>query len=75
LGLLLPHVRQEGLEYVELTTDADNAASRRVIELNGGKLVERFRKLPVYGGTESLRFRIYLGTSAPDARAGTHASR
>jgi predicted acetyltransferase len=60
LRLLLPQVRDEGLAYVELTTDADNVASRRVIEANGGTLVERFHKPPAFGGVESLRFRIPL---------------
>lgn len=60
LKLLLPEARAEGLTYVLLTTDPDNLASQRVIEANGGVLVERFRKLPVYGGTESLRYRIDL---------------
>ena len=60
LALLLPHARARGLEYVELTTDADNIASQRVIRANGGYPIERFRKLPEYGGTESVRFRIDL---------------
>src|SRR5262245_47510845 len=60
LRLLLPHARAEGLPYVELTTDADNIASQRVIEANGGIVVERFHKPAVYGGAESLRFRIVL---------------
>jgi predicted acetyltransferase len=60
LQLLLPQARAEALEYIELTTDADNVASRRVIEANGGKLVERFNKPAAYGGAESLRFRILL---------------
>jgi predicted acetyltransferase len=59
--LLLPHASAEGLPYVELTTDADNIASQRVIEANGGTVVERFFKPAVYGGTESLRYRILLG--------------
>jgi predicted acetyltransferase len=46
---------------VELTTDVPNLASRRVIEANGGVLVERFYKSASYGGAESLRYRIYLG--------------
>jgi predicted acetyltransferase len=58
LRLLLPEARQLGLPYVEITTDADNVASQRVIEANGGRLVERFGKAAMYGGTESLRFRI-----------------
>jgi predicted acetyltransferase len=60
LELLLPQAKEEGLAYVEVTTDADNVASRRVIEANGGELVERFCKPAVHGGAESLRFRILL---------------
>lgn len=60
LRLLLPHARAEGLGYVEVTADADNLPSRRVIEANGGMLVERFHKPIQYGGAESLRFRIAL---------------
>jgi predicted acetyltransferase len=70
LQLLLPQAREEGLAYVELTTDADNIASRRVIEANGGKLVEHFKKAAAYGGAESLRFRISLQqTEATPAQA------
>ena len=57
LQLMLPYARAEGLSFVELTTDAENVASRRVIETNGGTLVERFKKLPAHGGADSLRFR------------------
>jgi predicted acetyltransferase len=65
LQLLLPYARAEGLAHIELTTDADNVASRRVIESNGGTLIEQFRKPLAYGGAESLRFRIVLtGSSA-----------
>jgi len=60
LQLLLPQAGEEGLAYIELTTDSDNIASRRVIEANGGKLIERFHKPAAYGGAESLRFRILL---------------
>lgn len=60
LSLLLPEARKEGLTYVEITTDVDNVASQRVIESNGGELVERFRKPAAYGGAESLRYRISL---------------
>ena len=60
LAMLLPDAKAEGLSYVELTCDTTNVASRRVIEANGGVLVERFRKLPSHGGAESLRFRIDL---------------
>ena len=61
LAQLLPRVRNEGLPWVDLTTDPDNAASRRVIEANGGTLVESFTKPAAYGGAEGLRFRIALG--------------
>ena len=61
LQLLLPETRSEGLAYVELTSDADNIASQRVIEANGGELIERFHKSAEYGGAETLRFRILLG--------------
>jgi predicted acetyltransferase len=60
LALLLPEARAEGLRSVELTTDATNVASRRVIEANGGRLVEHFAKPAEYGGAASLRFRIDL---------------
>ena len=64
LRLLLPQVRAEGLAYVELTTEADNIPSRRVIEANGGELIERFHKASEYGGGESMRFRILLSQPA-----------
>jgi predicted acetyltransferase len=69
LQLLLPHVRGEGLPYIELTTDADNLPSRRVIEANGGTLIERFHKPAGYGGAASLRFWIVLAVSTPDEAA------
>src|SRR5205814_277273 len=40
LRLMLEHARDERFEYVEITTDSDNVASRRVIEVNGGVLIE-----------------------------------
>ena len=57
---MLPRARQEGLAWVDLTTDPSNVASQRVIAANGGVLVERFVKPPQYGGIEGLRFRIAL---------------
>ncbi|MBL8226574.1 MAG: GNAT family N-acetyltransferase [Chromatiales bacterium] len=60
LRLLLPLARAEGLAHIELTTDADNVASRRVIEANGGILVERFPRAHAQVDGESLRFRILL---------------
>lgn len=58
--LLLPLARAEGLTFIELTTDRDNLASRRVIEANGGAFVEEFHKSKEYGGAASLRYRIML---------------
>jgi predicted acetyltransferase len=60
LALLLPLAREEGLPFVELTTDPDNVASQKVIVANGGVLVERFRKPQAFGGREGLRYRIAL---------------
>jgi predicted acetyltransferase len=60
LALLLEDARGEGLEFVELTTAVSNTASCKVIEANGGLLIERFRLGPEYGGIEDFRFRIYL---------------
>ena len=65
LADILPEARAVGLPYVELTTDATNIASQRVIETNGGRIVERFNKPAGYGGAESLRYRIDL--AAPNA--------
>jgi predicted acetyltransferase len=58
LRQLLPEARNEGLPYVEITTDPDNIASQRVIVANGGVLVERFTKPAQFGGVPGLRFRI-----------------
>jgi predicted acetyltransferase len=68
LQLLLPRAKEEALSYIELTTDANNIASRRVIEANGGTLIERFYKSAAYGGAESLRFRILLSPVVPGRR-------
>ena len=60
LKLMLVHARAQGLEYVEITTDPNNVASRRVIEANGGVLIERFHRPVQYGGTDAVRYRITL---------------
>jgi predicted acetyltransferase len=57
---LLPDARVEGLRYVEITTDVDNLASRRVAEANGAVLVEEFVKPAQYGGKRGARYRIDL---------------
>lgn len=60
LKLMLEKARAEGLPYVEITTDPANLASQKVIEANGGMLVERFIKSAHHGGKPGLRFRIEL---------------
>ena len=60
LRMLLSSLDEEGLTYVELTTEESNLASIRVIEANGGVLVERFTEPAAYGGVEGLRYRIDL---------------
>lgn len=60
LSMMLVEARQRGLPHVELTTTPDNEGSQRVIAANGGAFIERFTKLPAYGGGEALRFRITL---------------
>ena len=60
LGLLLPEARAVGLPFVEITTDPGNLASQRVIEANGGELLERFVKPAQFGGAPGLRYRIHL---------------
>lgn len=60
LGLLLPAARAQGLDYVELSTNPENIASRKVITANGGELVERFIRPKAFLGGEALRFRITL---------------
>ena len=60
LALMLEEPRRLGLPHIEITTTPDNLASRRVIEANGGALVEHFEKEAAYGGGDALRFRIAL---------------
>lgn len=57
LAQLLPVAREVGLRRVEITCDEDNAASRRVIEKNGGVLAAR---RPEANGRRKLVFRIDL---------------
>jgi predicted acetyltransferase len=58
LRLILPEAKAVGLPYVEITTDPNNIASQRVIEANGGILVEHFTKPQQFGCKPGLRFRI-----------------
>jgi predicted acetyltransferase len=65
LRLMLHHARGEGLEYVVVTTDPGNMASQRVIEANGGLLVERFNRPAQYGGTAGLKYHIPTPGASP----------
>lgn len=58
LRALLQEARGLGLPYLEITTDAHNPASQRVIESAGGVLHERFDKPPQFGGGPALRYRV-----------------
>lgn len=59
LAQVLPEAWSRGLPYVEIVTDPENAASRRVIEANEGVFIEEFVKPTQYGSTQGLRYRIY----------------
>jgi predicted acetyltransferase len=60
LAEILHDARGVGLRYVEITTDPDNVPSQRVIEANGGALIEEFMRPAALGGTPGLRYRIDL---------------
>ena len=57
---VLREAKAEGLRFVELTTDPDNVASQRVVEANGGVLVEEFVTPPSLGSQRKLRYRVNL---------------
>jgi len=56
LRLLLQEAAKEGLTHVEIITDVDNVPSQRVIESNGGELIEQFNQY----NADRLRYRITL---------------
>ncbi|HTL03617.1 MAG TPA: GNAT family N-acetyltransferase [Vicinamibacterales bacterium] len=60
---LLHDVSTEGLHYVEITTAVDNVASQRVIEANGGVLIEEFVRPIALGGKRELRYRVNIHDS------------
>ena len=60
LALLLPELDGLELPYVEVTTDATNVVSQRVITANGGTFVEMFQKPASHGGALAHRYRIAL---------------
>lgn len=65
LRCMLVEAKGVGLPLVEITTDPDNLASRRVIEAAGGVLYEKFVKPPQFGGKLGLRYRIDLDNICP----------
>lgn len=68
LRLVLEEATDVGLPYVEITTDPDNIASQRVIEANGGVLVEQFTAPAQFGNRPSLRYRIAMESAPPSSR-------
>ncbi len=60
LGLMLPMAAEQGLPFVEITTDDDNLASQKVVTANGGVLVERFTKPATSRSGVCLRWRVDL---------------
>jgi predicted acetyltransferase len=62
LGLVLPKARQRGLTRVLITCDADNIASRRIIEHHGG--VPEAPYNPADGNVSVLRYWIDLSNVA-----------
>jgi len=60
LRAMLPEAQAEGLRYVDITTEPDNLASRRVVEAVGGVLVEEFVAPPSLGSRRELRYRVQL---------------
>jgi predicted acetyltransferase len=58
---VLEDAATRGLRYVDICTIPENIASQKVIEANGGKLVERFTPPASVGREEELRFRIPVG--------------
>jgi len=57
LAAMIGEAREIGLPRIVITCDAGNHASRRIIERNGGSLVETFTA-PLYGPEPRLRFSI-----------------
>jgi predicted acetyltransferase len=57
---VLKDAKARGLRYVEITTAVENAASKRVIEANGGIFIEEFITPPALGSESELRYRVPL---------------
>ena len=65
LALIIAEAKKEGLPHIEIVADADNIASQKVIEANGGKLLGQSLNPPEDDGR--LRYRIFFEqvTAAP----------
>lgn len=61
LKMFLPQVKNEGLTQVEIVTLTSNVASQRVIEANGGRLIEQF-KSPQHDSEDRFRYLVELGS-------------
>jgi len=57
---MLEEAKALRLRYVEITTDPDNFASRRVIEVNGGEVVEEFVTPVSLGAQPKVRYRVHF---------------
>lgn len=57
LAAMLGVAREAGLSEITITCDASNHASRRIIEKNGGRLIETF-VAPLYSSDQRLRFSV-----------------
>ena len=57
LAAMLGVAHEAGLPEITITCDATNHASRRIIEKNGGRLIETF-VAPLYSPDQRLRFLV-----------------
>lgn len=58
LRQILPMAKAQGLDYVYITTQPDNTASRKVILANGGEFLGEYREDSAYGGRVGFKYRI-----------------
>ena len=69
LAAMLEQAGEIGLPRLVVICDATNLASRRIIEKNGGRLVETF-VAPAYGAAPRLKFIVDIAPRPPAAGAG-----
>ncbi|WP_205964513.1 GNAT family N-acetyltransferase [Ramlibacter agri] len=75
LAQLLPRARAQGLPWIEITADAGNLASQKVILANGGVLLGEMDKPAAFQPGRLRRYRIVLQCSADSSTAGVESSR